>query len=99
MNNIVVSNVTQANHSNLCCLMVRGVAYARRHLVIKLWVSYEERHPKTLIDNELNHLRHQLLTLGDAYARGQKANVVSAGGSEANRGRREVATFATARFN
>ena len=79
--------------------MVRGVAYARRHLVVKLWVSYEERHPKTLIDNELNHLRHQLLTLGDAYARGHKANVVSAGGSEANRGRREVATFATARFN
>jgi hypothetical protein len=36
---------------------------------------------------------------GDAYARGHKANVLSAGGSEANRGRREVATFATARFN
>jgi hypothetical protein len=37
--------------------------------------------------------------MGVAYARGQKANVVSAGGSEADRGRREVATFATARFN
>ena len=99
MNNIVVSNVTQANQSNLCCLMVRGVAYARSPSVAKLWVSYAERHPKTLIDNELNHLRHQLLTLGGAYARSYKVEAASAGGSEANRGRREVATFATARFN
>ena len=59
MNNIVVSSVTQVNQSNLCCLIIRG----------------------------------------DAYARGQKVNVVSAGVSEANRERREVATFATARFN
>ena len=79
--------------------MVRGVAYAQSPSVAKLWVSYAERHPKTLIDNELNHLRHQSLNLGVAYARSLKANVVSAGGSEANRGRREVATFATARFN
>jgi len=59
MNTIVVSSITKANQSNLCCPIVRGVAYARR----------------------------------------LKANVVSARGSEVNRGRREVATFATARFN
>ena len=27
--------------------------------VVKLRVSYEKRHPETLIDNELNRLRHQ----------------------------------------
>ena len=26
--------------------------------VVKLWVSFAERHPETLIDNELNRLRH-----------------------------------------
>ena len=36
---------------------------------------------------------------GVAYARSHKVEVASAGVSEANRGRREVATFATARFN
>ena len=38
--------------------------------VVKLWVSYVERHSKTLIDNELNRLRHQSLNLGAAYAEG-----------------------------
>ena len=36
---------------------------------------------------------------GVAYVRSHKVEAASAGGSEANRGRREVATFATARFN
>jgi hypothetical protein len=27
--------------------------------VVKLWVSFAERHPETLIDNEMNRLRHQ----------------------------------------
>ena len=36
--------------------------------VVKLWVSYEKRHPKTLIDNEPDHLRHQSLNLRVAYA-------------------------------
>ena len=48
--------------------MARGVAYARRHLVAKLWVSYAEKGYETLIDNEPNHLRHQSLNLGVAYA-------------------------------
>ena len=38
--------------------------------VVKLWVSYEKRHPETLIDNEPNRLRHQSLNLGVAYAEG-----------------------------
>jgi len=38
--------------------------------VVKLWVSYAETHPETLIDNESNHLRHQSLNLGVAYAEG-----------------------------
>ena len=79
--------------------MVMGVAYPRSPSLAKLWVSYADRHSKTLIDNELNHLKHQSFNSDVAYARGHKANVLSAGGSEANRGRREVATFATARFN
>ena len=38
--------------------------------VLKLWVSYVERHSKTLIDNESTHLKHQLLNLGVAYEEG-----------------------------
>ena len=38
--------------------------------MVKLWVSYVGRHSKTLIDNELNHLRHQSLNLGVAYVEG-----------------------------
>ena len=36
--------------------------------VVKLWVSFAERHPETLIDNEPDHLRHQSLNLRVAYA-------------------------------
>ena len=42
MNNIVVSSITQANQSNLYCLMVRGDAYARRLSLNKLRVLYAE---------------------------------------------------------
>jgi len=42
MNNIVVSSIAQANQSNLCCLMVRGDAYARRLSLNKLRVLYAE---------------------------------------------------------
>ena len=38
--------------------------------VVKLWVSFAESNPETLIDNELNRLRHQSLNLGVAYAEG-----------------------------
>ena len=38
--------------------------------VVKLWVSFAERHPETLIDNEPDHLRHQSLNLRVAYAQG-----------------------------
>jgi hypothetical protein len=37
--------------------LFKGTAYARRLLVAKLWVSYAETHPETLIDNESNHLK------------------------------------------
>ena len=38
--------------------------------MLKLWVSFAERHPETLIDNELNRLRHQSMNLGVAYVEG-----------------------------
>ena len=38
--------------------------------VVKLRVSYEKRHSKTLIDNEPDHLKHQSLNLRVAYASG-----------------------------
>ena len=38
--------------------------------VVRLWVSFAETHPETLIDNESNHLRHQSLNLGVAYVEG-----------------------------
>ena len=42
MNNIIVSSITQANQSNLCCPIVRGDAYARRLCLNKLRVPYTE---------------------------------------------------------
>ena len=36
-----------------------GALLMHEDQVVKLWVSFAERHPETLIDNELNRLRHQ----------------------------------------
>ena len=45
-----------------------GALLMHEDQVVKLWVSFAERHPETLIDNEPDHLRHQSLNLRVAYA-------------------------------